>query len=168
MTLGDYLPVLLLLGLAVLFGAGSVLIGRHVGPNNPTPAKLAPYESGIVPHRLVRGRFPVKFALVAMLFIIFDVEVVFLYPWAVIFRELGLFGLAEMGVFVGLLLVAYAYVWRMGGLEWERVPREAIRPSVSPELIEAARRGAVAEPMYADVILSPTAPDEAGGEGASA
>jgi NADH-quinone oxidoreductase subunit A len=80
---------------------------------------LAPYECGIVPERVPKGeRFPVKFYLVAMLFIVFDIETIFLFPWAVEFRRLGLFGLVEMVVFIALVLVAYVYVWQTGGLDW--------------------------------------------------
>lgn len=124
--LADYLPILLLLGVSTLFGVASVVIGTRMGPNNPTPAKSMPYECGIVPERLPSERFPVKFYVVAMLFIIFDVEVIFFYPFAVIFRELRLFGLIEMGVFVALLFVAYIYILREGGLDWEEEesPRE--------------------------------------------
>ena len=130
--LSDYLPILLMLGLATLFAVASIFIASKVGPFNPTPAKLAPYECGIVPERI-----PVKFYLIAMLFIIFDVEVIFFYPFAVIFRELGLFGLAEMGTFVLLLLVAYFYIWRAGGLDWEE--EGSIRRSVSRTILERAR-----------------------------
>ena len=135
--LSDYFPILLLFGLAALFGVASVFIASKVGPRNPTPAKLAPYECGIVPERIPRERFPVKFYLIAMLFIIFDVEVIFFYPFAVIFRELGLFGLAEMGTFVLLLLVAYFYIWRAGGLDWEE--EGSIRHSVSRMIMDRAR-----------------------------
>ena len=135
--LSDYLPILMMLGLATLFAVASIFIASKVGPRNPTPAKLAPYECGIVPERAPRERFPVKFYLIAMLFIIFDVEVIFFYPFAVIFRELGLFGLAEMGTFVLLLLVAYFYIWRAGGLDWEE--EGSIRHSVSRMIIERAR-----------------------------
>jgi NADH-quinone oxidoreductase subunit A len=88
------------------------------GPRRPTPAKLAPYECGIVPEQVPRDRFPVKFYVVAMLFIVFDIETIFLFPWAVTFRQLGLFGLVEMAIFIGLVFVAYLYVWQRGGLEW--------------------------------------------------
>ena len=135
--LSDYFPIVLLFGLATLFGVGSVFIASKVGPRNPTPAKLAPYECGIVPERIPRERFPVKFYLIAMLFIIFDVEVIFFYPFAVIFRELGLFGLAEMGTFIALLLVAYFYIWRSGGLDWEE--EGSIRHSVSRMIMDRAR-----------------------------
>jgi NADH-quinone oxidoreductase subunit A len=127
-VLSDYAPILILLGLATVFAAASLWVSSKVGPRDPTPAKAAPYECGIVPERMPDDRFPVKFYLIAMLFIIFDVEIVFFYPWAVLVRELGLFGLAEMGVFVGFLLVAYVYVWRRGGLEWEApVARRTVR-----------------------------------------
>ncbi|TMK15739.1 MAG: NADH-quinone oxidoreductase subunit A [Actinobacteria bacterium] len=121
--LSDYLPILMLFGLATLFGVASVYVSSKMGPHHPSPAKDAPYECGITPERLPNERFPVKFYLIAMLFIIFDVEIVFFYPWAVIFRELRLFGLAEMGVFVSLLFVAYVYIWKRGGLDWEEEAR---------------------------------------------
>jgi NADH-quinone oxidoreductase subunit A len=121
-VLADWLPIVLLLGLSVVFGAASLIVSSKLGhPRRPDSHKLEPYESGIVPERLPTEPFPVKFYLVAMLFIIFDVEVIFFYPWAVIFREMRLFGLAEMGVFVGLLFVAYVYIWKRGGLEWENL-----------------------------------------------
>ena len=117
--LSDYLPILMLFGLATLFAVASIYVASKMGPHNPSAAKESPYECGITPERMPNERFPVKFYLIAMLFIIFDVEIVFFYPWAVIFRELRLFGLAEMGVFVVLLLVAYTYIWQRGGLDWE-------------------------------------------------
>jgi NADH-quinone oxidoreductase subunit A len=118
-TLGQYLPIVLLAGLAFLFAGGSLAASALLRPSRPTPAKVAPYECGIVPERVPKGdRFPVKFYLVAMLFIVFDIETIFLFPWAVEFRRLGLFGLVEMIVFIGLVLVAYVYVWRTGGLDW--------------------------------------------------
>src|ERR1043166_8485741 len=119
----------MLLGLATLFAVASIFIATKVGPYNPTPAKEMPYECGIVPERLPNERFPVKFYVVAVLFIIFDVETVFFYPFAVVFRELGLFGLAEMGVFIALLFVAYVYIWRAGGLDWEEEETARIRAS---------------------------------------
>jgi NADH-quinone oxidoreductase subunit A len=123
LVLSDYLPILMLFGLATLFGVASVYVAGKMGPSKPSAAKDAPYECGITPERLPNERFPVKFYLIAMLFIIFDVEIVFFYPWAVIFRELRLFGLAEMGVFVTLLMVAYIYIWQRGGLDWEEEAR---------------------------------------------
>ena len=119
--LSEYLPVLILAILAFLFAALSLAASALVRPSRPTPAKLAPYECGIEPQRLPKGeRFSVRFYIVAMLFIIFDVETIFLFPWAVGFRQLGLFGLVEMAIFIGLVFVAYVYVWSRGGLDWER------------------------------------------------
>jgi NADH-quinone oxidoreductase subunit A len=126
-VLADYLPIVMMLGLSTLFAVASVFVASKVGPHRPSPAKDAPYECGITPvRRPSADRFPVKFYVVAMLFIIFDVEIVFFYPWAVIFRELHVFGLAEMAVFVGLLFVAYFYILRRGGLDWE--PTRSARP----------------------------------------
>src|SRR5437773_7955721 len=119
MTTG-FVPILILAALAGLFAILSLLASAFVRTKKPLPAKVAPYESGIDPIRLPKAeRFPVKFYVVAMLFIIFDIEAIFLYPWAVAFRSLGLFGLVEMIVFIGLVFVAYLYVWQKGGLEWE-------------------------------------------------
>ena len=101
------------------FGVASMIVSRCLRPNRPNPVKLSAYECGNDPVRLPRGeKFSVKFYVVAMLFIIFDVETIFLFPWAVSFRALGLFGLIEMAVFIGLVFVAYVYVWRKGGLDW--------------------------------------------------
>ena len=119
--LSEYLPVLVLAILAFLFAVLSLAASALLRPDRPTPAKLAPYECGIEPERLPKGeRFSVRFYIVAMLFIIFDVETIFLFPWAVGFRQLGLFGLVEMAIFIGLVFVAYVYVWSRGGLDWER------------------------------------------------
>jgi NADH-quinone oxidoreductase subunit A len=115
----EYFPILLLIIAALLFAGGSVLLSTLVGPRRPLPAKLAPYECGIAPVGLHRERFSIKFYLIAMLFIIFDIEIIFLYPWAVIYRELGWFGFFEMGAFIVVLGLGLAYVWRKGGLEWE-------------------------------------------------
>ena len=120
MTLPAYLPILFLVILSTAFAVGSMFVASKLSPRKWTAAKLDPYECGIVPEEGSEGleRFPVKFYLVAMLFIIFDIETVFLYPWAVAFKELKMFGLIEMGVFVAILITAYAYVWKRGGLEW--------------------------------------------------
>jgi NADH-quinone oxidoreductase subunit A len=118
-TLPAYLPILFLVILSTLFAVGSILVASKLSPRRWTAAKLEPYECGIVPQEGVgRERFPVKFYLVAMLFIVFDIETVFLYPWAVAYNELSVFGLVEMAVFIAILLAAYAYVWKRGGLEW--------------------------------------------------
>ncbi len=129
--LSEYLGIALLAGLALLFAVGSLAASSLLRPSRPTPEKLAPYECGIEPLRLPAGeRFSVRFYLVAMLFIIFDVEVIFLFPWAVAARELGVFGLVEIAVFLGLVLVAYVYVWRGGGLDWSKDRRTA--PALEP------------------------------------
>jgi NADH-quinone oxidoreductase subunit A len=119
-TLPAYLPILFLIVLATAFAVLSMLVASKLSPRKWTQAKLDPYECGIVPEPEDREseRFPVKFYLVAMLFIIFDIETVFLYPWAVAYEQLAVFGLVEMAVFIGILLAAYAYVWQRGGLEW--------------------------------------------------
>ena len=117
--LAQYLPIVLMLGLAAAFAVGSLGVSSLLRPKRPTPAKLSPYECGIVPEVNPKERFPVKFYVVAMLFILFDIETIFLFPWAVTFRQLGLFGLVEMVVFIALVFVAYVYVWQRGGLEWE-------------------------------------------------
>jgi NADH-quinone oxidoreductase subunit A len=117
--LREYLPIVILAVLSLAFAVLSLLVSSLVRPNRPTPAKLAPYECGIEPERLPKGeRFSVKFYVVAMLFIIFDIETIFLFPWAVGFRQLGLFGLVEMAIFIALVFVAYVYVWKAGGLDW--------------------------------------------------
>ncbi len=124
--LQQYLPVAILGVLVLVFALASLAASALLRPSRPTRTRLEPYESGIEPIRLPKGqRFAITFYVVAMLFIIFDIETIFLFPWAVVFRELGLFGLVEMAVFIGLVFVAYAYLWRMGGLDWERPPRAA-------------------------------------------
>ncbi len=118
--LGDYLPVVLMGLLAVVFAAASLGASSLLRPHRPNRPKLSAYESGNDPVRLPGGeRFSVKFYLVAMLFIIFDIETIFLFPWAVTFRQLGVFGLVEMVIFIALVFVAYVYVWKRGGLEWD-------------------------------------------------
>ena len=118
--LRPYLPILVLFLLATGFAVFSVVAGALIGPRRYNRAKSSAYESGIEPApRAAGSRFPVKFYLTAMLFIVFDIEIIFLYPWAVAFEQLGVFGLIEMGIFVATVFVAYAYVWRRGGLEWD-------------------------------------------------
>ena len=119
--LSTYVPIVGLFALAAAFALFSVTVAPFVGPRRYNRAKLEAYECGIEPvdQPLQGGRFPVKYYLTAMLFIVFDIEIVFLYPWAVAFDALGWFGLAEMVLFVLTVLVAYAYVWRRGGLDWD-------------------------------------------------
>jgi NADH-quinone oxidoreductase subunit A len=116
-----YVPIVVLFVLAALFAIGSVAMSALVGPKRFNRAKLEAYECGIEPTPLPMSaaRFPVKYYLTAMLFIIFDIEIIFLYPWAVTFDRLGLFGLVEMALFIATVFVAYGYVWRRGGLEWD-------------------------------------------------
>jgi NADH-quinone oxidoreductase subunit A len=119
--MGLYTPVLWLAGLAALFAIGSVAMSAAVGPKRYNRAKLDSYECGIepTPQPVGGGRFPVKYFITAMLFIVFDIEIVFLYPWAVYFDSMKFFGLVEMVLFIATVFVAYAYVWRRGGFEWE-------------------------------------------------
>ncbi|PLX81358.1 MAG: NADH-quinone oxidoreductase subunit A [Desulfuromonas sp.] len=114
-----YLPILTLIVIALAFAVGSTVFSRLVGQKRPSEVKLAPYECGMPPVGSARERFSVKFYIIAMLFIVFDIEVVFMYPWAVMFKKLGLFGFIEMSVFILILLVGYVYVWKKGALEWE-------------------------------------------------
>ena len=117
--LGAYLPIMVLVAVAALFGLGSIVVSSLVGQKKPSPVKMQPYECGCEPVGSARERFSIKFYLIAMLFILFDIEAVFLYPWAILFKRLGVFGLVEMGVFIVILFVGYIYVWKKGALEWE-------------------------------------------------
>jgi NADH-quinone oxidoreductase subunit A len=126
----DYLPIVLMLILGVLFAGLSLVASSLLAPRKrPTAAKLAPYECGIVPDREPPQRFPVRFYLVAMIFIIFDIEIVFLYPWAVIFRELRTFGLVEVLVFAVVVFVSFLYLVSNGALDWG--PAKRLRPAIS-------------------------------------
>jgi NADH-quinone oxidoreductase subunit A len=115
----DYVPVFLFLVISVVVAVFIIALSTFVAKRKPTAQKLMPYECGLDPIGSARRRFSIKFFVIAMLFIIFDIEAVFLYPWAVIYRELNVFGLIEMAVFIGILLVGLCYVWRKGALEWE-------------------------------------------------
>ena len=117
--LSSYLPVLILALLATAFAVGVLTLSYVVGPKNPNPDKVEPYECGMKPIGSARQRIPVRFYLIAMLFILFDIEIVFLYPWAIVLDRLRLFGLLEMMIFIGVLVIGYIYVWRRGALEWE-------------------------------------------------
>ena len=117
----SYAPILVLAALSFGFAVFSIAAGALTGPKRFNRAKLDAYECDIepTPQPVGGGRFPVKYYLTAMLFIVFDIEIVFLYPWAVAFGRLGVFGLVEMVLFIATVFVAYAYVWRRGGLEWD-------------------------------------------------
>ena len=116
-----YTPVIALGILAAGFAIFSIIMSAVIGPKRYNRAKLDSYECGIepTPQPAGGGKFPVKYFITAMLFIVFDIEIVFLYPWAVHFDAMGMFGLVEMVLFLGTVFVAYAYVWRRGGLEWD-------------------------------------------------
>lgn len=116
--MAQYLPVLALLILAALFAAISFMASKLLAPRRPTVEKLAPYECGIIPGREPPQRFPVRYYLVAMLFVIFDIEIVFLYPWAVIHRELSLYGLVAVLIFSALVFESFVYLISKGALDW--------------------------------------------------
>ncbi len=115
----NYLPILIFIGIALAFGTIALLVGWFVRPSRPYRAKLAPYESGSPLFQDARVQFPIRYYVIAMLFVIFDIEIVFLFPWAVAFRQLGLVGLMEMVVFIGVLVVGFWYAWKKGALEWD-------------------------------------------------
>jgi NADH-quinone oxidoreductase subunit A len=123
--LASYVPLLILIALVAISAVAIVVLSHLFSPTRPTPVKHEPYESGIPPLGTARERFDVKFYLVAVLFIVFDIEVVFMMPWAVAFRQLDILGLGilggllEMIVFVAVLLVGYVYLWKRGALEWD-------------------------------------------------
>ena len=115
----EYVAIGLLIVLSTLVALIAIGLGTIFGPRKDSAAKSMPYESGMIPYGEGTRRMPVRFYLVAVLFILFDIEVVFFLPWAVVFRQLGLFGLIEMIIFIVILLVGYVYAWKKGALEWE-------------------------------------------------
>lgn len=117
--ISPYAPVFVALALAVLIPSAFLVLSVRLGPRRPTAGKGAPYESGILPGRLPRNRVPVKFYLVAVLFLLFDVEAVFLFPWAIARKDLGMAGDLGMAFFFGILVLGLAYEWRKGAMEWE-------------------------------------------------
>lgn len=133
MELVDYLPIALMTILGLLFAGLSLGMSRMLAPNNPTPEKLAPYECGIVPLQEPAERFPVKFYLVAMLFVIFDVEIIFLFLWAVRMDQFGWAGIAAVTVFMLMLIETLAYVWKRGALDWNVAHRARYRVVVAPD-----------------------------------
>ena len=118
-TQSGLLPILVLFIVGLGFGALVMIMSRFLGPRRPSEVKNQSYECGIDPVGDARLRFSVKFYIIAMLFILFDIEAIFLYPWAVLFQQLRLFGLSEMLVFLGFLVFGYIYLWRRGALEWD-------------------------------------------------
>ena len=119
MNLENYLPVLLFIFVGTSVGVAPLVIGKLLGPSKPDAAKLSPYECGFEAFEDARMQFDVRYYLIAILFIVFDLEIAFMFPWALVFRELGIFGLVEMGVFLSLLVIGFIYVWKKGALEWE-------------------------------------------------
>jgi NADH-quinone oxidoreductase subunit A len=144
MTLADYLPIALMTAVGIGFAAVSLWLSWRLAPKNPTPEKLAPYECGIVPLQEPVERFPVKFYLVAMLFVIFDVEIIFLFAWAVRFEQHGWAGVLAVGIFVALLVETLIYVWKRGALDWNVARRERYRRVVAERLEEAQHVGEAA------------------------
>jgi NADH-quinone oxidoreductase subunit A len=124
-----WVPILIMIGLGAGFGILNVNVPRLLGPKKPTPEKEAPYECGMPPVGDARERHPVKFYLVAMIFLLFDIEVAFLYPFAMAIRELRWFGFIQLVLFFAILLVGYIYVWRKGVLDWGPVARATRRPA---------------------------------------
>ena len=117
--LNQYGPILIFLAIAAVFPVATLWIAKFVRPDfKPTAEKVMPYECGITPESDARGRYTVRFYIIAILFVIFDVETIYLFPWAVQYRVLGLFGLVEMLVFLGILIVGYLWLWKRGALEW--------------------------------------------------
>ena len=117
--LAEYLPTLLFLIVATGIGVALIVIGNVLGPKRPSAEKLSPYECGFAAFEDARMQFDVRYYLIAILFIAFDLEIAFVFPWAVIFRSLGQVGLIEMGIFLGLLVLGFVYAWKKGALEWE-------------------------------------------------
>lgn len=118
--LENWSPILIFSILVVGFAATSLVLPRIFAIRRPSSVKLEPYESGMQPVGTARERFSIQFYLVAMLFLLFDVEAIFLFPWAVVYRDLGIFGFVEMLIFILIVLAGFVYVWKKGALEWER------------------------------------------------
>ena len=115
----EYVAIAVMIALATLIALIAIGLGTLFGPRKPSKEKSMPYESGMDPYGEGTRRMPIRFYLIAVLFILFDIEVVFFLPWAIVFRQLGIFGLIEMIVFIAILLVGYVYAWKKGALEWE-------------------------------------------------
>jgi NADH-quinone oxidoreductase subunit A len=117
--LAEYFPILLFLLVGLAVGALPIVLGKLLGPHRPDPEKLSPYECGFEAFEDARMKFDVRYYLVAILFILFDLEIAFLFPWATVLNEIGLFGFVSMMVFLGILVVGFVYEWMKGALEWE-------------------------------------------------
>lgn len=153
--MSDYLPILVMAGLVVAFVLLSFIASQLLAPQRPNAAKQAPYECGIVPEEEPAERFPVKFYLIAMSFIVLDVEIVFLYPFSVVYRGLGFYGLVAIGIFILVLLVPFAYLLSVGALDWapvrdvvHRVPGQVLRSKdavLDPAAAQAQTQPAAAQ-----------------------
>ena len=117
--LAEYFPILLFLMVGLAIGVLPIVLGKLIAPNRPDPEKLSPYECGFEAFEDSRMKFDVRYYLVAILFILFDLEIAFLFPWAIVLREIGLFGFVSMMIFLGILVVGFIYEWKRGALEWE-------------------------------------------------
>ena len=162
--MGQYLPVVALALLAVVFAALSRVASRLLAPSATTDAKRAPYECGIVPTREAPERFPVRFYLVAMIFIVFDIEIIFLYPWAVIYRDLGTFGLVEVLLFTVAVIASFVYLLSHGALDWGPGKKRMETTMVSAERTTATtikRVGTDGREGRAPAVAEPVQPGEA-------
>ena len=117
-VLNSYIPIFLFMGLAFLFPVVTLLVAKLIRPSTGGQGKLAPYECGVDPDSDARQRYAIRYYVVAILFVVFDVETIFLFPWAIIYRQLALFGLVEMLVFLGILIVGYVWIIKKGALDW--------------------------------------------------
>ena len=117
--LENYFPVLLFIAVGLLIGVAPLVLGRLLAPNQPDAAKLSPYECGFEAFEDARMKFDVRYYLVAILFILFDLEIAFLFPWAIVLKEIGMFGFVSMMIFLSILVVGFIYEWKKGALEWE-------------------------------------------------
>src|SRR5574342_173530 len=117
--LAEYFPILLFMLVGLAVGAAPMLLGKLLGPSRPNPEKLSPYECGFEAFEDARMKFDVRYYLVAILFILFDLEIAFLFPWAVVINDIGLAGFVSMMLFLGILVVGFVYEWMKGALEWE-------------------------------------------------
>lgn len=138
----SWISILMLIALAVGFGVFTVFISQLLGPRRPTPEKLAPYECGVPPVGDARERQSVKFYLVAMVFLLFDIEVAFLYPWAMALRDLGWMGYIQVVLFMAILLVGYVYIWRKNVLDWGPTERHLPRARAAGRLTDGSRTAA--------------------------
>lgn len=117
--LANYFPILVFIGIAFAFGAGTLVLSHFAQPKLPDPEKLSVYECGSEPFSDARMPFPVRYYIIAMLFVIFDIEIIFLYPWAVSFDRIGVIGMVEMLIFIALFVIGYVYAWKKGALDWD-------------------------------------------------